>query len=144
MKKLSLIIVLLSILTLSISCRAEDDTYAGIELRNKHELLPIDSIRSIVDAPTNSTNKYLLLLPNSNVAFLWYGNKRKINFSSLPINKIRFAYENVTVPYIIFKWSPSYGILEGDMVKIIGESVIYAVVYCNEERFNIKTKLEKE
>ena len=143
MKKiLSLIFVM--ILSLSASCLAEEESYAGTELRGKHELLPIDSLNNTLDILTASTNKYVLMLANSDVVFLWIGNKRKVYMTSLSINKVRFAYEDVNVPYIVFKWSPTYGIRDGDMVKIMSESLIYAIIYCKEERLNIKTKLEKE
>jgi hypothetical protein len=65
------------------------------------------------------------------IYFMWLNNENEWINSKLDVTKVRYKYENITEPYIKFKWkihNESYPIEE-----IMEEIVIYAVIVTNEQ-----------
>ena len=67
------------------------------------------------------------------LTFMWETNNKEWVHSKLPINKVRYKYENTYTPYIKYKWRTGYeytGINE-----VMENYVIYAVIVSNNPEF---------
>lgn len=64
------------------------------------------------------------------LTFMWETNDKEWVHTQLPITKVRYKYENVTYPYVKFKWESGYSTTSID--EIMNNYVIYAVIVTNE------------
>jgi len=67
---------------------------------------------------------------NEMISFMWENNQKEWITSTLPINKVRYRYENNIEPTIKFKWKS--GSPDNDINVIMEHYVIYAVITTNE------------